>query len=133
MKPQGFALNMTPLIDIVFLLIIFFLVSSNLIQQDVSVEIDLPAAETARPINESQTRKFTVNIPKPGQILIGALPIKEEQLRNLLMDYQKANREKSELRIRTNKNVPYGSIEPLLVLAAQCNIPDVSFAVVEKK
>jgi len=36
--------NMTPMIDVVFLLIIFFLVSSHLAQQETQLELDLPEA-----------------------------------------------------------------------------------------
>ena len=35
--------SMTPMIDVVFLLIIFFLVSSHLAQQEVQLDLDLPA------------------------------------------------------------------------------------------
>ncbi len=40
--------KMTPMIDIVFLLIIFFLVSSHLAKQEVQLDLDLPAAESGR-------------------------------------------------------------------------------------
>ena len=39
-------MNMTPMIDVVFLLIIFFLVSSHLQKQEAHAELDLPTAET---------------------------------------------------------------------------------------
>ena len=126
-------MNLTPMIDVVFLLIIFFLVSSNLIQQDVSIELDLPAAETALPIAETETRKITVNVPSPGRILIGAQPIDRERLKGYFLKQRNAWGDDTELRIRTNKDVPYGEISPILVMAAECGIRDVSFAVVEKR
>ena len=43
-KEVGF--NMTPMIDVVFLLIIFFLVSSHLAKQESQMEIDLPNTES---------------------------------------------------------------------------------------
>jgi biopolymer transport protein ExbD len=133
LKPTGFALNLTPMIDIVFLLIIFFLVSSNLIQQDVSVALDLPAAETADPMKESETYKITVNVQTAGHYLLGIQPVSTEQLRRLFTDRRNEWGEKTEVRIRTDKEIPYGTIEPLLVLAAECNIVNVSFAVQEKR
>lgn len=123
---------MTPMIDIVFLLIIFFLVSSNLIQQDVAMELDLPAAETAAPVQESETKKMTINVPRPGQILLGTQPVDQRQLRTHLTRQREYWGDETELRIRTDKNIPYGEIEPILVLAAECRIWDVSFAVVDK-
>ncbi|MDR2756068.1 MAG: biopolymer transporter ExbD [Planctomycetaceae bacterium] len=132
LKPKCFSLNLTPMIDIVFLLIIFFIVSSNLIQQDVSVPIDLPQAETAVPTEESESRKITINIPQSGTVLIGSQIVNQNQLREYLIQQQQIWGEKTELRIRTNKNIPFGEIEPILVLAAHCLIWNVSFSVTEK-
>ena len=126
-------MNMTPMIDVVFLLIIFFLVSSNLIQQDVSMSLDLPAAETAQPTPETEAKKITLNVPAPGQWLLGAQPINRDRLREYFLQRRKEWGEDTGLRIRTNKDVPYGEVEPLLVLAAECGIWNVSFAVVERR
>ncbi|MDR2438360.1 MAG: biopolymer transporter ExbD [Planctomycetaceae bacterium] len=132
LKPKCFSSNLTPMIDIVFLLIIFFIVSSSLIQQDVSVPIDLPQAETAVPTEESETRKITINIPQSGTVLIGSQIINQNQLREYLIQQQHLWGEETELRIRTNKDIPFGEIEPILVLAARCQIWNVSFSVTEK-
>ena len=43
---RRFGANMTPLIDVVFLLIIFFLVSSQLARQEANIELELPEAST---------------------------------------------------------------------------------------
>ena len=45
-RQRAIQLNMTPLIDVVFLLIIFFLVSSHLARQETQVELDLPTASS---------------------------------------------------------------------------------------
>jgi biopolymer transport protein ExbD len=120
------------MIDVVFLLIIFFIVSSNLIQQDISVPVELPEAETAKLAEEPETRKITINIPKSGTILVGTQLVDRNQLRELLIRQRQIAGEKMELRIRTNKSVPFGEIEPILVLAADNDIWNVSFAVTGK-
>jgi len=45
----GTTISMTPMIDIVFLLIIFFLVSSHMASRETAQPIDLPSASTAPP------------------------------------------------------------------------------------
>ncbi len=132
-KPNSASMNMTPMIDVVFLLIIFFLVSSNLIQQDTSMELDLPAAETSQLAEETETRKITVNVPKPGSLFLGSQSIDRERLREHFLQCRLAWGDGTEVRIRTNKDVPYGEVAPILVLAAQCGIWNVSFAVTEKR
>ena len=74
--------NMTPMIDIVFLLIIFFLVSSHLARQETQLELDLPAAASGhRAEDDDRARRVIVNVlanPRTangqddeGQIMIG--------------------------------------------------------------
>ncbi|GHT16495.1 hypothetical protein FACS1894189_0300 [Planctomycetales bacterium] len=133
LKSPTVSLNLTSLIDVVFLLIIFFIVSSNLIQQDVSMPMELPSAETGRIAEESETKKLTINIPQPGTLLIGTEPMDRNQLRQLLIQHREQWQDKTEIRIRTNKDVPYGEIELILVLAAECNVWNVSFAVSERR
>ncbi|NLE37816.1 MAG: biopolymer transporter ExbD, partial [Pirellulaceae bacterium] len=59
----GLGFNMTPMIDVVFLLIIFFLVSSHLARQEVQLELDLPAAVSGRQADEKEgVRRVVVNI-----------------------------------------------------------------------
>ena len=59
--------NMAPLIDVVFLLIIFFLVSSHLAQQEVQLELDLPTAASGQSPGEDQTRRVVVNVLPDGR------------------------------------------------------------------
>ena len=58
--------NMTPMIDIVFQLIIFFLVSSHLAQSQMQYVFDLPEAKTGQEQLEStQTTKIVINLLPP--------------------------------------------------------------------
>ena len=129
LRPTGVSLNLTPMIDVVFLLIIFFLVSSNLVQQDVAMELDLPSAESGERIKESNTRTVTLNIPKAGALLLGTEPVSTDQIRVALHREHQNSGKEIEVRIRTNKDVHYGVVEPILVLCAEEGIWNVSFAV----
>ncbi|MDR1052632.1 MAG: biopolymer transporter ExbD [Planctomycetaceae bacterium] len=125
------SLNMTSMIDVVFLLIIFFLVSSNLIQQDVLIDVDLPAASNVDRVTNPVASKLTINIPASGSMFLAATPTNLQQLKPILIKHYTDNGKNAELRIRTNKNVPYHEIESLLLLAAETGIWNVSFVVVE--
>ena len=43
---RNVSMNLTPMIDVVFLLIVFFVVSNSMMQNDVSMSVDLPTAES---------------------------------------------------------------------------------------
>jgi len=133
LKPRGGRFNLTPMIDMVFLLIIFFIVSNNMIQQDTAIRVDLPKAETGTLPPEQQTKRLTVSIPKSGMIYVGTEIVERQRLRQLLIACRNDWGEETEVQIRTNKSVPYGEIKPLLQMAAESGILRVSFAVKERE
>ena len=62
-KPyQKLGFNMTPMIDVVFLLIIFFLVSSHLAKQETQIELALPTAVSASDDDFEDKPRLTINI-----------------------------------------------------------------------
>jgi len=130
-KAIGF--NMTPMIDVVFLLIIFFLVSSNMAREETQMELELPDASTSHRREEDDSRRrIVVNVPAEGRVLVGTREIHPAELTELLRFEQSKDPEPVKVRIRTNADVPYRAIEPLLVAAANAGVWDVSFAVERK-
>lgn len=63
------ALNLTPLIDVVFLLLIFFLVASRMSQEENRLDIALPSAANAVPMTV-EPQELIVNLDRQGKILI---------------------------------------------------------------
>ncbi len=130
-RREGLGFNMTPMIDVVFLLIVFFLVSSNLVQQETQMEIDLPAAQTGDLSPEDQGRHLIINIPREGEIFVGARPLDHEKLEKLLTFERGRQAESLEIRIRTNRRVPYRAIKPVLIACAESGVWNVSFSVIQ--
>ena len=129
LKPSGGRLNLTPMIDVVFLLIIFFIVSNNMIQQDSAIAVALPEAKTGVVPNIQQTKRLTVSITSQGTIFVGTEIFDTERLRRVLTEARQDWGEEAEIQIRTDRNVHYGAIKPVLQLAAESGILRVSFAV----
>jgi len=132
LKPQGGRLNLTPMIDVVFLLIIFFIVSNNMIQQDNAVLVNLPAAETGTLPEEQQTKRLTISIPAPGTLYVGSEPLDMTNLRRIMTLCRKDWGEESGIQIRCDRVLPYGEVKPILQMAAECGILRVSFAVTKR-
>jgi len=124
--------NMTPMIDVVFLLIIFFLVSSHLAKREARMPLDLPLAGTHR-MDNTIARRLTINISIQGQIQMGATEVPAARIRDLLIQHQSEHEGAAAVRIRTDKAVPYGMVEPLLRDIAEAGIVDITFAVREGK
>ena len=135
LKPQGGRLNLTPMIDVVFLLIIFFIVSNNMMQQDNAIEVELPEATTGRLPKEQQTKQLTISIRQSGALYafyVGTEMVDNGRLRQLVRECRKNWGEEAEIRIRTQKDVPYGEIKPVLQIAAESGITSISFAVMPR-
>lgn len=129
--------NMTPMIDVVFLLIIFFLVSSHLAQQEVQLAIDLPDASSGDRPEEENVRRIVVNVLPDRQIAVGTEIVAPARLESLLKYEQEKTRRTGnapplEVRIRTDRLVPYQTVEPILLTCARSGIWNVKFAVAGK-
>lgn len=77
------SLSMTPLIDVVFLLLIFFLVASRLSQEDRELDIPLPSAANAMPMT-AEPQELVVNIDDQGAIFVNSQFLQENQFEELL-------------------------------------------------
>lgn len=60
-EPEPLEIDMTPMIDIVFLLIVFFMIVVDLTQQDLVI-LQLPNAEFAIPDKKPEANRLTVNV-----------------------------------------------------------------------
>ncbi len=126
--------NMTPMIDVVFLLIIFFLVSSHLAKQETQLELDLPNATSGRATPDEGVRRVVVNVlSQPGDsgsVQVGGRTLAPDELRQLINYESMKSGDSLEVRIRSDRNVPYRVIEPILVACARAGAWNVTFAVI---
>lgn len=122
---------MTPMIDVVFLLIIFFLVSSHLAKQETRLPVDLPVASSAVG-NDMEIAPLTIHVDANSQWHIASREIDLLALRTAIGEYKNSSSRPS-IRIRTDRNAPYDSIEPLLRESAQAGVTDVRIAVLTEE
>ncbi len=121
--------QMTPMIDVVFLLIIFFLVSSHLARQEVQMPLPLPTAASGEHPSETSTRRVTINVLSDGKMLLAGKPVEAGQLRERLVAARDESGAEIEVRIRGDRSVAYQHVEPILLACARAGIWNVAFAV----
>ncbi len=126
------SMNMTPMIDVVFLLIIFFLVSSHLAQQETQLELDLPTAMTGDEAAETSRERVTINLKADGTVLLGAGEASLGELPTRLAYEREQADSPIEVRIRADQTIPFGEVKPVLVACAEAGVWDVTFAVTER-
>lgn len=125
------AINLTPMIDVTFLLIIFFLVSSHLAKQENFLPLDLPSATSG--IGDFSDRPtMTIQVPRDGTYQIGGATADLEQLRSAILNRAQAEGDQPiRIRIRTDQTAPYAAISKLLKTIALTGQSDVVFSVYE--
>ncbi|HYW80658.1 MAG TPA: biopolymer transporter ExbD [Thermoguttaceae bacterium] len=130
----GLGFNMTPMIDVVFLLIIFFLVSSHMAKQEVELELDLPEAGSGQRPDEDDIRRVVVNVlpeqDAAARIVVGGRQIVTEELAQLIGFESRRKAGHLEVRIRADRTVPYRVVEPIMVTCAREGVWKVTFSVV---
>ncbi len=125
--------NMTPMIDVVFLLIIFFLVSSHLAKQEAQMELPLPDAETGEAAAADQLPRVTVNVLDDGTLLMSGRRVPHDELAERLQEKLSRSGPDLEVRIRSHREAPYGLINPVMKACTDVNIWNVTFAVYRKE
>ena len=123
--------NMTPMIDVVFLLIIFFLVSSHLAQRENRIPVELPRALSGQQDIPVEIPRLTLTVRADGSLWLAGRPTDASRLRSRLSDRRQQSGEELELRIRCDRNVPYAAVEPILADAVRAQIWNVTFACIQ--
>ncbi|PQO33031.1 ExbD/TolR family protein [Blastopirellula marina] len=122
--------NMTPMIDVVFLLIIFFLVSSHLAKQEAQLPLPLPTAKSGQEILEDQQPRVVVNIGGDGSLSLGGHRVPADQLKQRLIVERERSGQDLEVRIRCDRQTPFANVKPVMLAAAQAGIWNVAFSVI---
>jgi biopolymer transport protein ExbD len=76
--------NMTPMIDVVFQLIIFFVVTIQLDKEAVKEEIELSWARDAKQIEKQDPRTLTIQVDDSGRIFLGKAQYTARMITGLL-------------------------------------------------
>ncbi len=110
--PRGLVadINVTPLVDVMLVLLIIFMVTAPMMTQ--GLDVDLPET-TASSLRQEETSQV-VSLDKDGKIMLGKIeytqPILREQLAKIF-----AEKGKEELiLLKADKSVPYGDVASLM-------------------
>ena len=115
------SLSITPLIDIVFLLLIFFLVATRFAEEDRELDVLLPSASEARPLTV-KPREIFVNIDKDGNYFVGGRVVNADAMYDILLRASTDNPGHQSVVIRADKRVPLDYAVQVMNLCNKSNI-----------
>ena len=119
-------LNLTPMIDVVFLLIIFFMVGTQFAQRERQFDIQLPTVSDAQPLT-SRPDDLIINVLKDGTIIFQGQAISIEELEKHLRAAQKNYPDQAAI-IRGDASGRYQSIMDVLAACHRAKIVHISLA-----
>lgn len=111
-RDSGVAIELTPMIDTVFLLLTFFLVATTFQQAEREMRIALPEASSALPITAG-FREIVINVDDQGLLVVNGAVTAPDQLRTMITDAVAANTEQK-VTIRGDRRAAYEHIAAAL-------------------
>jgi biopolymer transport protein ExbD len=116
-------MDMTPLIDCVFLLLVFFMVTT-VFKQPYSLQVELPEATQAQVVEE---KKLVASITADGRMEINRHPVTLENLEEVLQR-EKVGTHSLTLVVRTDKKTKHRHLLDLFEVAKRVGIEKIPLA-----
>lgn len=117
--------QLAPMIDMTFLLLIFFMVTTRISKEQVKVEIKLPTASNASIPNDISNRDI-ISIDGNGTYYIGQKKTDKKELAAHLKERFKVT-PPLRLYVRADKNTPGKQIKELMRIASEAGAVNVIF------
>ncbi|MEE9258133.1 MAG: biopolymer transporter ExbD [Nitrospinaceae bacterium] len=124
-EEENFSLDLTPLIDVVFLLLIFFMVSTVFVDFKRRMDISLPSSKSA--VLDEVPKTLNIEITTDRQIFLNEKKVSLRKLESALASLPDA--EKKNAIIRADKNLPYGEVIKVMGILQSASVLDISVAV----
>ena len=128
-RSRSVSFNVTSLIDIVFLLIIFFLVASHVARSEAVEPVDLPKISDPAGDEEESPLRIVVTVMADRSMWVGGRQVLLPQVEQLILSAAQESLNQVEVRIRADHAATYLEIEPILLACAQFGVTRVGFAV----
>ncbi len=110
-------INITSLIDVLFLLLIFIMVSSTFLEEP-GMKLDLPEAQSAE---VGEKKEITIYITDAGEIFLNNDPVSLDQLKSVL-DTLKADLQENGLTLKADAQATHGLVVEVMDIARQVGV-----------
>ena len=124
-EDDNFVLDLTPMIDVVFLLLIFFMVSTVFVDFNRRMEISLPSSKSS--VVDEIPKTLNIEVTADKQIFFNEKKISLKDLESELASLPEL--EKKNAVIRADKNLPYGEVIGIMGTLQSAHVLDISVAV----
>ena len=123
---EAHGMNLVPLIDVLLILLIFFIVTFSMSQREKDLNISVPAADSGAP-KDRQVGEIVVNIARDGSFKVNNQILADAELGQRFKDIYAINPRQAII-IRADEETVYGNVFRVLDLCFQAGLYHVSFA-----
>jgi biopolymer transport protein ExbD len=109
-------INMTPLMDLTFILLITFIITFPLIEQGIA--INLPKGK-ASDMMDPQSRSISLNLEK--QLYLDDVPVSKEELQRSMMEISASDPDMT-IYVRADRKLAYGDVVEIMKILHDANI-----------
>lgn len=131
-RDKDLEVNITPLIDVVFLLLIFFMVSTTF-QRESEITIELP--ESSGDIAETNKKTIEISIDNQGRYFVNQRRIKDSDIKTLkkAISITRGDAKEPKLIISADKLTPHQSVVRAMDAARQLGLVHLTFSTKQSK
>tara|TARA_B100000686_G_C16806394_1_gene991099 strand:- start:1488 stop:1892 length:405 start_codon:yes stop_codon:yes gene_type:complete len=126
-EEEDYSLQLTSLIDVVFLLLIFFMVSTTFVDFTRRLDIQLPEAKKSNEVFEKKTILIEIGLAK--KIHLNGKLVKLESLESVIGLKVKEKIRSTTVTIKADKRIDYGFVVKVLGKVFNLGIKDIAVAV----
>ena len=105
-------IDFVPMVDVLFNLLIFFLLATSIAQVEREMSIALPASEASGPISTA-LREVVINVDAAGLIYVAGRQISEDDLRAMVTEAVRSNPDQK-VSVRGDRGASYGNVARVL-------------------
>ncbi|MGA9068758.1 MAG: biopolymer transporter ExbD [Terracidiphilus sp.] len=113
-------INITPLVDVVLVLLIIFMITAPVLQS--GIEVAVPKTHTVREITE---QRLVVTIDRDQQVFLGDQPVNVHELAKKLRQ-PGVDDAKKVIYLRADERVPFGAFASVMDAVKQAGITNIS-------
>lgn len=113
-------INITPLVDVVLVLLVIFMITAPVLQS--GIEVNIPKTRTVKEITE---QRLVVTIDRDQNVFLGDKPVNVHDLGQRLRDAS-GDASKKVIYLRADVRVPFGAFASVMDAVKQAGITNIS-------
>lgn len=126
-EPEPAAFQLAPMIDIVFLLLIFFIVTWQFSRDELDLKISVPSSSDSKEQRSRSFREIIINVREDGRTYVNGEEVDQDALFRKLSAITDVDRDQP-IRVRGDANTDFQYVVEVMDICTRAGVWNISFA-----